>query len=133
MYSYNNNYSLDLKENEQLKTEKTTIEWVYCHRKPERSFFWKGKQLPLCARCMGINLGYFSLPFFLFGIIKIPLLWTLLLIVPTYIDGAVQAYFNIESNNWRRFITGLMSGIGTMSLISIIGNYIGNQILILIK
>ncbi|MBB4117934.1 putative membrane protein [Mesonia hippocampi] len=116
-----------------FKLKGANLEFTYCHRKPERSFFWKGKQFPLCARCTGINLGYVVLPLFIFGVIKIPLLWTVLLIIPTYIDGAIQAYFNIESTNSRRFITGLMSGIGTMSLISIIGIYIGNLILTIIN
>ena len=116
-----------------LKIKGANLHFSFCHQKPERSFFWKGKQFPLCSRCTGINLGYFILPFFIFGVIKIPLLWTIIIILPTYIDGAIQAYFNIESNNTRRFVTGIMSGIGTMSLVSIIGIYIGNQILTLIN
>jgi len=116
-----------------LKIRGANIHFTFCHQKPERSFFWKEKQFPLCSRCTGINLGYFILPFFIFNFIKISLLLTVLMIIPTYIDGAIQAYFNIESNNTRRFITGLMSGIGTMSLVSIIGIYIGKQILTLIN
>jgi len=116
-----------------LKIRGANLEFSYCHRKPERSFFWKGKQFPLCARCTGINLGYFSLPFFIFGLIEISILWTVLMILPTYIDGAIQAYFNIESTNSRRFITGLLSGVGTMSVASKIGIFIGNQILVLIN
>lgn len=116
-----------------IKIKGANLHFSFCHQKPERSFFWKGKQFPLCSRCTGINLGYFILPFFIFGAIKIPLTWTIIIILPTYIDGTIQAYFNIESNNTRRFITGLMSGIGTMSLVSIIGIYIGNQILTLIN
>jgi len=116
-----------------VKFRRNRLEFSLCHQKPERSFFWKGKQLPLCARCTGIHLGYFSVPLFLFGIVEIPFLWTIFLILPTYIDGLVQAYFDIESTNTRRFITGLASGIGKMSLITIIGIYIGKQILILIN
>lgn len=109
------------------------LQFSLCHQKPERSFFWKGKQLPLCARCTGIHLGYFAAPLFLLGIVEIPLLWTIIMILPTYIDGLVQAYFDIESTNSRRFITGLASGIGKISLVTIIGIYIGQQILILIN
>ena len=29
-----------------------------CHQRPERSFFMAGHQLPLCARCTGIHLGF---------------------------------------------------------------------------
>ena len=107
--------------------------FTFCHRIPERSFFWKGKQFPVCARCTGIHIGYITFPFFMFSIFELNLLWTLVLIIPTYIDGLVQAYLNIESTNIRRLITGLMSGIGMMSLVSIIGKYIGNQILLLIN
>ena len=122
-----------IKKIKDIKLRGANLQFSFCHRKPERSFFWKGKQLPLCARCTGINLGYFIFPLFIFRLIEIPLLWTALLIVPTYIDGLVQAYFNIESTNTRRFVTGLMSGVGTVSLMSIIGIYLGNQILTLIN
>lgn len=27
---------------------------VICHQRPERSFFWMGQQLPVCARCTGL-------------------------------------------------------------------------------
>lgn len=30
-----------------------------CHQLPERSYFFQGVQLPLCARCSGIYLGFF--------------------------------------------------------------------------
>lgn len=122
-----------MKRIKDIKIKGANLHFTFCHQKPERSFFFRGKQFPLCARCTGINLGYLALPFFIFGLIKTPLLWTILMILPTYIDGAIQAYFNIESNNKRRFITGLMSGIGTMSFVSIIGIYIGNKILTLIN
>lgn len=30
---------------------------VICHQRPERSFFWDGHQLPVCARCTGLYLS----------------------------------------------------------------------------
>jgi uncharacterized membrane protein len=30
---------------------------VICHQRPERSFFLRGAQLPVCARCAGIYAG----------------------------------------------------------------------------
>lgn len=27
---------------------------VICHQLPDRSFFWDGQQLPVCARCTGL-------------------------------------------------------------------------------
>lgn len=112
-----------------MKYNNTVINLTYCHRKPERSFFWKGKQFPVCARCTGIHVGYLSFPIFLFGITQIPFWITLLMILPTYIDGTIQAYWDLESTNSRRFITGIISGIGSMSLISHIGIFIGKLIL----
>ena len=53
--------------------------------------------------------------------------------LPTYIDGLVQAIFKRESNNFIRVTTGIMAGIGGMSLVSIIGKYIGTQILLILK
>lgn len=116
-----------------LSKKEVTLNFSYCHRLPERSFFFKGKQLPLCSRCTGINLGYFFMPLFALGLIKIPLLWTFLMIIPTYLDGTIQAFTTYQSNNKLRFVTGLISGIGTMSLITFIGVFIGKQILTLIN
>lgn len=113
--------------------EKVKLHFSFCHRKPERSFFWKGKQFPVCARCTGIHLGYFSFPIFLFGLASINIWISILLIIPTYLDGFIQAFYNKESNNIRRFITGLMAGVGTMSLVSIIGIWIAGLILKFLK
>ena len=107
---------------------RTKLQFSLCHRIPERSFFWKGKQFPVCSRCTGIHLGYFAYPLFLFGVFSFNIWITLLLIIPTYLDGMLQAFCNIDSNNTRRFITGLIAGIGTMSLVSIVGIEIGKII-----
>ena len=100
---------------------------------PERSFFWKGRQFPVCARCTGIHIGYLAFPLFLFSIFTLNIWWTMLLIVPTYLDGTIQAYTNWESNNVLRVVSGVFAGIGSMSLVSIIGKFIGTQILLLIN
>lgn len=97
-----------------------------CHQIPKRSFFWKGKQFPFCARCTGIHLGYLSFPLFLFGIIGFDIWVAIILLLPTYLDGFIQAYFGKESNNTLRFITGLISGIGAMSLMNITGKIAGD-------
>ena len=81
-----------------------------CHQKPERSFHFKGKQFPLCARCTCIAVITHCQNY----------LWFLLLLLPATIDGGIQLIFKIESNNTRRFITGFMAGIGVIyTLISI--------------
>ena len=30
---------------------------LVCHQIPERSFYWAGQQLPVCARCTGLYLS----------------------------------------------------------------------------
>lgn len=105
------------------------IQFSFCHKKPERSLFWKGKKFPLCARCTGIYLGYLSLPLFLCNLINLNITISILMIIPTYIDGFIQAVFNLESTNMRRLVTGFISGIGTMSLTVIISKQIGNLLI----
>lgn len=109
------------------------IHLVSCHRLPERSFFFKGKQLPVCARCTGIYIGFFSAPLFLFDVIRFNLLITILLIFPAVIDGLTQAIFKRESNNILRVTTGFIYGVGIMSLASIIGRFVGNYIIELLQ
>lgn len=82
-----------------------------CHQKPERSFTINGYQFPICARCTGIILGE------IIGIIilvrkKIGIKKGMLLILPTAIDGVTQLFGWQESNNARRFISGVLAGIG---------------------
>lgn len=87
-----------------------------CHQKPERSFFIKGYQFPLCARCTGIALGHiialFIAPFrsfrYCIGFLMFPLA----------IDGTAQYFTSYESNNCKRFITGLLYGFAFTSILS---------------
>src|SRR5688572_7653719 len=88
-----------------------------CHRIPERSFFWKGKQFPVCARCTGYHIGYLSAPLFLFNVISIDLWWSVGLLLPSHIDGITQAFFKRKSNNALRVTTGFMAGLAIMSLL----------------
>jgi len=112
-----------------MATERIKIKFISCHRNPSRSFFWNGKQFPICARCTGIHLGYLSLFLFLFQVIYINWIFSMILILPTLIDGLTQAYFNRESTNIMRLISGFLAGVGLMSLIHIIGFQIGYFIL----
>jgi len=106
---------------------------TFCHRRPDRSFFWRGKQFPVCARCTGVYFGYLSFPLFVFDVMSINVWWSLCMIIPTCIDGITQAYCHRESNNLIRFTTGMLAGVGSMSLISIIAEFIGKQIFLIIK
>jgi len=98
---------------------------------PSRSFFWKGKQFPVCARCTGIYLGFLTLPIFATCVLGWGIGISLILFLPTFIDGLIQALWDIESTNTRRVITGFISGMGLMSLIHILGFYIADLLLTL--
>ncbi len=88
-----------------------------CHQKPERSFFINGYQFPLCARCTGVLIGYLCSFFLLIFNCVINYLVCLLFLVPLILDGGIQLLFNILSNNTRRFITGMIFGIGFIQVI----------------
>lgn len=82
-----------------------------CHQKPERSFTFNGYQFPICARCTGIIIGEI-LGIIVFVKRHISIKKGMLLILPTAIDGVTQLLRLQESNNTRRFISGILAGIG---------------------
>lgn len=89
---------------------------LICHRMPERSFFIRGHQFPVCARCTGFYISliiYFIYTYFNFVNYNIPLLiFAVILLIPAMIDGITQFLEIQESNNTRRFITGILGGLG---------------------
>lgn len=82
-----------------------------CHRMPERSFHFHGKQFPLCARCTGIMVGYIIglLILAIYG--RLSLALSFALIIPMVVDGTGQLFQKWESNNIRRLLTGIIGGI----------------------
>ena len=87
-----------------------------CHRKPERSFFFRGRQFPVCARCTGFYItgiaSIILLDFFPITLNLTTFLIGILLVIPSAIDGGIQYFYKIESTNARRLITGLLGGVG---------------------
>ena len=74
-----------------------------------------GKQLPLCARCSGIVLGQLAAMIWVMCGGQCVVGWIgLLIMAPTAVDGWIQMKYEIESNNTRRFVTGLIAGVGTI-------------------
>ena len=80
-----------------------------CHQIAERSFFFKGYQFPVCARCTGVILGEIVSIFCLF-FFKIDWWILLLLLAPMAIDWGLQFFNILKSDNIRRIITGLLGG-----------------------
>jgi uncharacterized membrane protein len=74
-----------------------------CHQRTERSFSIKGRQMPVCARCLGILTGPFVAPLYLFypdERIAIGFMGIFVL------DSVTQVLGLRESNNWVRLLTG---------------------------
>lgn len=88
-----------------------------CHQIPERSFFFKNYQFPICARCTGIIIGYITAIILCILQVHIETYINIFLIIPMGIDGTVQFFTSYTSNNFKRFITGILAGIGFISIV----------------
>lgn len=86
-----------------------------CHQKASRSYFIKKYQMPICARCFGLTIGYL-LALFIYNN-NISLLVYIIMPIPLIIDGLIQLKTVYESTNFRRLITGIIAGIGYMSIL----------------
>jgi uncharacterized membrane protein len=91
-----------------------------CHQLPERSYFYDGVQMPLCARCIGIHFGFIlSVSFLLLGSTryssKLPSMKQLVVlgsIMAFYFVDAGLSYSGIStSDNLRRTLSGLAIGV----------------------
>ena len=83
-----------------------------CHQMPERSFFIKGHQFPVCARCSGAFLGEVIAVLLILLRININFIWATALLFVMGADWFLQYVNLIESNNTRRLITGISGGLG---------------------
>ena len=97
--------------------------WLYkwlpiifgCHCRGDRSFYYKGKKFPICARCTGELVGMIFSMFSCF-FFRLSVSVSLLILLPMIIDGVIQMTTAYESNNTKRFITGLLFGYGIIML-----------------
>ena len=104
-----------------------------CHQRPDRSFFFRGHQFPVCSRCTGFLVGTL---FFLVFICFVPIYYTydllylsIILQLPYIIDGVTQYLGYRESNNILRFITGFIGSFGLI-IMAVIFALIVRQLLI---
>lgn len=87
-----------------------------CHQDPNKSFFIKGYQVPLCARCCGIWAGY------TFGLISVkfinmPIILCILMLIIMFYDWYIQNLTIRDSTNLRRFVTGVCYGVAIIQLL----------------
>lgn len=88
-----------------------------CHARPDRSFYFRGKQFPICARCTGELVGMLIGIFIAicFGVLNF---WiACLMMIPLVVDGFTQRLTAYESNNIRRLWTGILFGIAFIFMI----------------
>lgn len=108
------------------KTNLESKSWIYntlwnigntsgCHQIPERSFFLKGRQFPVCARCTGAFIGYvlggIMYPFFI-----APLWLDLSFCFLLFFDWLIQRLGLLQSTNVRRLATGIICGFALMQM-----------------
>lgn len=97
-----------------IRSMELCAKYCSCHQKPERSFFIRGYQFPLCARCTGIAIGHIiALLIVPFHTFKYSIS---LLLFPLAIDGTIQYFTTYESNNYKRVITGTLYGFAFTSI-----------------
>lgn len=101
-----------------------------CHQMPSRSFFIKGYQFPVCARCTGVIVGELLAIILLLLSVKMSLWVVFIFLVPMAIDWGIQYLHVLESSNIRRFITGSLGGIGLTYFYFLVIKLIVNSVLI---
>ncbi|WP_250277771.1 DUF2085 domain-containing protein [[Clostridium] colinum] len=99
------------------KIEKFLKILFMCHCMPDRSFFYKGKQFPICARCTGQLIGVIVGIIFIVKLKDIKGIYIILLTMPLILDGFIQLLTNYESNNIKRVITGFLLGIVIIAIL----------------
>lgn len=95
-----------------------------CHQIAERSFYFKGYQFPVCARCTGMILGEFIAIISFFLGYKINIVTCIFMVIPMILDGTIQFKTKYTSNNLKRITTGLFFGFGFVKLIILLIFYV---------
>jgi uncharacterized membrane protein len=91
-----------------------------CHQLNHRSYFINGNQMPLCARDIGIYLGFaIGALIVTFFSVEMRMWWILGSLVPIGVDGLTQMFTSYESTNPVRLITGGLAGIMTTMVMGI--------------
>lgn len=86
-----------------------------CHQIPERSFFIRGRQFPVCARCTGVLVGN-VLAYAMFFVYRLPIEFYILGCAVMFVDWYIQYIRIRQSTNIRRLITGIIGGYSLATL-----------------
>ncbi len=99
-----------------------------CHQMAERSFFIKGYQFPICARCTGVLIGEILMIIAMILGFRIKTSIAIILFAIMVLDGGLQYKKILYSTNTRRLITGICAGIGLTHIYYLVINFIINII-----
>lgn len=97
-----------------------------CHQLDERSFHIDGFQMPLCARCLGIHLGFLAGSVLLWlrrgrtgaGFPRVrPVVLLVLAMLPAVVDFGLSYTGISASDNTRRAATGALFGVALSFLL----------------
>lgn len=100
----------------------------FCHQLPERSYMIGDLQMPLCARCIGIHLGFVLSSLFLWTGSRrfasaILAKKTYIILAALFFVGSIDAILSYsglnESDNLRRTVSGLLIGT-TIPLVTVL-------------
>lgn len=94
-----------------------------CHQMPERSFFIRGKQFPVCARCTGVFIGNI-LAYVMFFIYRLPPEFYVIGCAVMFVDWYIQYIGFRASTNIRRLITGIIGGYSLATLYCTVIQYV---------
>lgn len=87
-----------------------------CHQLPERSFFFRDYQFPVCARCCGVLLGELLACIVPKRNDKKRVVISIVCLLAMFMDWFIQYLGIKESTNKRRLITGIGGGFGSWAL-----------------
>jgi len=99
-----------------MKSLMKLISGLACHKRPDRSFYFRGKQFPVCARCTGVFIGQISMILLLILGIKPSWIVSFFLLGVMFLDWFIQYIGLLESTNFRRLVTGITGGMGIVGV-----------------
>ena len=85
---------------------------LLCHQNEERCFKTKNYVFPICSRCTGILISFLISLILIINKYYINFWISVVLLIIMFIDWLLQYLKILMSTNLRRFITGLIGGLG---------------------
>jgi uncharacterized membrane protein len=89
---------------------------IFCHQRPDRSYFIEGHKLGVCARCTGLYAG-FGITLLLYPLIRSlriaanpPRIYLILAALPLAIDFSLTFFGVWENTHTSRLLTGALLG-----------------------